>query len=140
MFPEKADGAANTATYVAMLQDPYVDILGHADDPSVPCDFDTIVREAGRQGKLLELNNNSTTAHRPGSLPFLKRYILCCKAYGQRVCVASDAHFDTMVGNVTPLMTLLDELEFPPQLIVNLRQETFEAYLRERELRVASAG
>ena len=105
-----------------MLQDPYVDILGHADDPSVPCDFDTIVREAGRQGKLLELNNNSTTAHRPGSLPFLKRYILCCKAYGQRVCVASDAHFDTMVGNVTPLMTLLDELEFPPQLIVNLRQ------------------
>ena len=66
----------------------------------------------------------------------MKRYILCCKAYGQRVCVASDAHFDTMVGNVTPLMTLLDELEFPPQLIVNLRQETFEAYLREREERL----
>lgn len=32
----------------------------------------------------------------------------------------------------------LDELEFPQQLIVNLRQETFEAYLREREARIGS--
>ena len=39
--------------------------------------------------------------------------------------MASDAHFDTMVGNVAPIMALLDELEFPQQLIVNLRQETF---------------
>ena len=85
---------------------------------------------------MLEFYNNSTTAHRPGSLPSLKQYILCCKAHSQRVCVASDAHFDTMVGNVAPIMALLDELEFPQQLIVNLRQETFEAYLREREARI----
>ncbi len=52
--------------------------------------------------------------------------------------MASDAHFDTMVGNVAPIMALLDELEFPQQLIVNLRQETFEAYLREREARIGS--
>ena len=115
-----------------------MDIIGHADDPSVPCDFEAIVQEAQHQGKLLELNNNSTTAHRPGSLPSLKKYILCCKAHSQRVCVASDAHFDTMVGNVAPIMALLDELEFPQQLIVNLRQETFEAYLREREARIGS--
>ena len=138
MFPEKMDRAANTATYLEILKNPYVDIIGHADDPSVPCDFEAIVQEAQHQGKLLELNNNSTTAHRPGSLPSLKQYILCCKAHSQRVCVASDAHFDTMVGNVAPIMALLDELEFPQQLIVNLRQETFEAYLREREARIGS--
>ena len=134
----KMDRAANTATYLEILKNPYVDIIGHADDPSVPCDFEAIVQEAQHQGKLLELNNNSTTAHRPGSLPSLKQYILCCKAHSQRVCVASDAHFDTMVGNVAPIMALLDELEFPQQLIVNLRQETFEAYLREREARIGS--
>ena len=138
MFPEKMDRAANTATYLEILKNPYVYIIGHADAPIVPCDFDAIVQEAQHQGKLLELNNNSTTAHRPGSLPSLKQYILCCKAHSQRVCVASDAHFDTMVGNVAPIMALLDELEFPQQLIVNLRQETFEAYLREREARIGS--
>ena len=47
------------------------------------------------------------------------------------------------VKNVTipvpaPAAALLDELEFPQQLIVNLRQETFEAYLREREARIGS--
>ena len=128
----------NTQVFLKVMENPYVDIIGHADDPSVPCDFEAIVQEAQHQGKLLELNNNSTTAHRPGSLPSLKQYILCCKAHSQRVCVASDAHFDTMVGNVAPIMALLDELEFPQQLIVNLRQETFEAYLREREARIGS--
>ena len=170
MFPERADREANTATYLEMLRNPWVDILGHADDPSVPCEFEALVAEAKRQGKLLEelaktagakvagrlvqareaahpatylgtgklleLNNNSTTPHRPGSLLSLKAYILCCKENRQRVCVASDAHFHTMVGSVTPLMTLLDELEFPQELIVNLYQERLEGYLQEREARL----
>lgn len=138
MFPERARKDANTATYVHMLQNPHIDILGHADDPSVPCDFEALATEARRQGKLLELNNNSTTPHRPGSLPSLKAYILCCKRYGQRVCVASDAHFHTMVGNVGPMMGLLEELEFPQELIVNLTKERFDAYLQERVDRIAA--
>lgn len=136
MFPERADREANTNTYLEILRNPWIDILGHADDPSVPCDFEALVAQAKRYGKLLELNNNSTTAHRPGSLPSLRKYILCCKRNRQRVCVASDAHFHTMVGNVTPLMALLDELEFPEELIVNLRQDRFEDYLRERKARL----
>ena len=136
MFPERADREANTHTYLEILRNPWIDILGHADDPSVPCDFEALAAQAKRYGKLLELNNNSTTAHRPGSLPSLREYILCCKRNRQRVCVASDAHFHTMVGNVTPLMALLDELEFPEELIVNLRQDRFEDYLRERKARL----
>lgn len=136
MFPAKANRDANTATYLAMLRHPYIDILGHADDPSVPCDFEAMVLEAQKQGKLLEFNNNSTTAHRPGSLPSLKEYILCCKKHDQRVCVASDAHFHTMIGNVGPMMRLLDELEFPQELIVNLTKERFDAYLAEKQRRL----
>lgn len=136
MFPERADREANTNTYLEILRNPWIDILGHADDPSVPCDFEALAAQAKRYGKLLELNNNSTTAHRPGSLPSLREYILCCKRNRQRVCVASDAHFHTMVGNVAPLMALLDELEFPGELIVNLRQDQFEDYLRERKARL----
>ena len=138
MFPERDMAEANTATYCNILKNPYIDIIGHADDPSVPCDFEAMVQAAQAHGKLLELNNNSTTAHRPGSLPSLKRYILCCKEHHQRVCVASDAHFYTMVGSVTPLMTLLEELDFPQELIVNLTKERFDAYLKERKQRLAA--
>jgi len=42
-----------------------------------------------------------------------------------------------MVGNMIPLMTLLEELKFPPELIVNLTKERFDAYLRERTARIA---
>lgn len=140
MFPKKADRDANTATYLAMLANPYIDILGHADDPSVPCDFEAMVKQAQTYGKLLEFNNNSTTAHRPGSLPSLKKYILCCKKFDQPVCVASDAHFHTMIGNVTPMMTLLDELEFPQELIVNLTKERFDAYLEKRNTRICATA
>lgn len=137
MFPEKAYKDGNTAVYLKMLQNPYIDMIGHADDPSVPCDFEAMIEMAQREGKLLELNNNSTTAHRPGSLESLKKYILTCKAREQRVCISSDAHFYTMVGNVSPIMTLLDELEFPQELIVNLYKERFDAYIAERNARIA---
>ena len=80
MFPERDKREENTEAYLKMLRNPYLDILGHADDSTVPCDFEAMVRTAGEEGKLLELNNNSITAHRPGSLPSLKKYILCCKA------------------------------------------------------------
>lgn len=73
MFPERDKRDENTKVYLQMLRNPYIDILGHADDPSVPCDFEAMVRTASEEGKLLELNNNSTTAHRPGSLPSLKK-------------------------------------------------------------------
>lgn len=137
MFPEKAQKDANTATYEVILANPYIDMIGHPDDPSVPCDFEALVRAAQRHDKLLEFNNNSTTGHRPGSLPLLREYILCCKKYGQRVCVSSDAHFHTMVGNVGPMMRLLEELDYPEELIVNLTQERFEQYLSERRLRLS---
>lgn len=125
----------NTDAYINALKNPYIDILGHPDDPKTPCDLEVIVKAAVRNNKLLEMNNNSLSAMRPGSLPNLIRYIELCKKMQARVCVASDAHFYTMVGNVSPMMSLLDEQQYPPRLIVNLTMKDFEAYLSERKSR-----
>jgi putative hydrolase len=126
----------NTSAYIGALRNPYIDILGHPDDPAVPCDFSALAREAVKLGKLLELNNNSLTPHRPNSKPSLVEFIKTCKKYEVRVCVASDAHFYTMIGKATPLFALLEEMEFPFELIVNLTSERFTAYLQERESRL----
>ena len=136
VFPVKQDAAANTEVYLKLLRDPYIDIIGHPDDARVPCDLDALVTEAGRRGKLLEVNNLSATPHRPGSLPVVRAYLRCCKEHRQRICVSSDAHFDTMVGDFSAVLPLLEEVEYPPELIVNLRKETFEAYLREHRERL----
>ena len=39
---------------------------------------------------------------------------------------------------MTPLMTLLEELDFPQELIVNLTKERFDAYLEERKQRLSA--
>lgn len=128
----------NTAAYINALRNPYIDILGHPENPRVPCDLEAIIRVAAENNKLLEMNNNSLSAVRPGSLPYIIRYIELCKKMQARICVASDAHFHTMVGNVSPMMKLLDEHGYPPQLIVNLTIEGFEAYLSERKRRTSN--
>ncbi len=126
----------NTGAYLGAIRHPHVDLIGHADDPAVPCDFEAIVGEAARLHKLIEFNNNSLSGHRPNSKPNLMRLIDTCKRMGARVCVSSDAHFETMVGNVAPIMLLLEEMNFPEALIVNMTAARFEAYLEERKRRV----
>lgn len=128
----------NTAAYLGALRNPYIDILGHPDDPRVPCDFVALAKEAVKQGKLLEFNNNSLTPHRPNSKPSLIEFIRVCKEYSVRVCVASDAHFCTMVGNVTPMLQLLQEMDFPLEQIVNYTAESFDSYLTERNARLTA--
>ncbi len=128
------DSTENTGAYLTALNDPDIDILGHADDPRVPCELEALVIEAGRLGKLLELNNNRIASGiYDGSR--LREYALLCKKHSQRICVGSDAHYYTMVGNVAPMMELLDSVDFPPELIVNLTFERFEAYMAERKHR-----
>ena len=128
----------NTDAYLGALRNPYIDILGHPDDPRVPCDFVALAEEAVKLGKLLELNNNSLTPHRPNSKPTLMEFIRVCKKYGVRVCVASDAHYCSMVGNVTPMLELLQEMRFPLELIVNYTADSFTTYLVERNARLVS--
>lgn len=125
----------NTGAYLAALSHPGVDMLGHIDDRKTPNDFETVVREAGRQGKLIEINNNSLLI-RKGSLERVEAVARLCARHGVRVAVSSDAHFDDMIGNVTPALELLAKIGFPEELIANRTLEAFNAYLAERTARM----
>lgn len=125
----------NTEVYIKTLQDPWIDTIGHADEPRVPCDLEAVVLEAKRLGKLIELNNKRVpTDGFEGSRAL--EYALLCKKHSQRVCVGTDAHFHTMVGDARRMMTLLESIDFPLELIVNLTIEGFEAYMQERRERL----
>lgn len=125
----------NTEAYIAVLNNPYIDVLGHPDDPKVPCDLEALAAEAGRLGKLIELNNNRIASGIYDSSR-IKEFALICKRLGQRVCVCSDAHYHTMVGNISPMLELLASIDFPEELIVNLTIKRFEDYLAQRKNRI----
>lgn len=135
---ESGTEAENTASYKLVLAHPAVDMLGHIDDLRFPSRFDEVIGEAGRLGKIIEINNNSLN-NRRGSIPRVEEIAVLCAQHGVRVAVSSDAHFDTMIGVVDPALELLAKVTFPEELVVNRTLTAFEAYLAERRERIAAA-
>ncbi len=127
----------NTAACLAALRHPCVDMLGHIDDARTPCRFETLVREAGERGKIIEINNNSLR-NRRGSIPRVEEIARLCGRHDVRVAVSSDAHFDEMIGRVWPALELLGKVGFPDELVVNRTLAAFRAYQEEREERMKS--
>ena len=49
----------NTAALLGVMDNPYVDILGHPGTPFFEVDIEAVVREAARLNKLIEINSHS---------------------------------------------------------------------------------
>lgn len=128
----------NTEAYVRLLEGPWIDVIGHPDDPKVPCDLEELVLAAKRNGKLCEFNNNRIASGLYPS-PEMKDYARYCKKHDQMICIGTDTHFHTMVGDITAMMELLSSVDFPPELIVNRKIEDFEEYLKRRKQRIEAA-
>ena len=126
-----ATSADHTDAYIAALSHPTIDIVGHPGSPVYPCDVEAVVAAARKQNKLIEINNNSfvvRTGCHDNCLAFARE----CKKQGVRVSVSSDAHFSRSVGRVELAWQVIEEAEFPSELIVNLTAERFQAFLAER--------
>lgn len=132
------DRDAHTEAYIRAMDHACIDLIGHPGIPAYPVDEERLVRAVAERGRLIEINNNSFTA-RPGCDAGCRKIAALCMRYDVRVCVDSDAHFCANVGAVPRALAMLDELGFPPELIVNLTFERFEAYMQEREARMEQA-
>lgn len=112
-----ADGD-NTDMYIKVLENPYVDILGHSGNPMCKFDMEKVLTKAKELGKFIEINEN-TFAARPQNIKICKDIALCAKKLGTYVAVNSDAHFCTNVGVLTNSIKMLEEIDFPESLIAN---------------------
>ena len=112
----------NTTAYLKVMENPYVNIIGHPDDGRYPVDYRALVEGAKEKGKVLELNNHSLDPKcfrrdaRENDLKMLE----LCKEYAVPVIMGSDAHFDTLIGEFSMAKKLLEEVDFPEELVLNL--------------------
>ena len=122
----------NTQAFLKVMENPYVDIIGHPGDPRYPLDYRELFRMAKETGTLLEINNASLTpgGFREGSRENIKKILLMSMEEGQPVVLGSDAHFYRNVGDFSYAEDLLKELQFPEELILNNTPEKFLAGLR----------
>ena len=109
-----------------------MDCLGHAGNPVYPFDHERVVKALRDSGKILEINANSFVV-RKGSLPNCTDLIKLCKKYDVPVIATSDAHHRWNICNVKASLDLLEELEFPPEMILNSSKEAIEKYISLRK-------
>lgn len=130
-FMPHEDEELATAVWLAIAENPHVDIIGHSGQPAFAFDYERVIPAFGRNGKAVEINEASFTV-RSASIPNCRRIAELCKKYGVRVSLDSDSHCADRVGRMSQGIRLLEELDFPPELVINSSRERLAAFLRER--------
>ncbi|MCI9272388.1 MAG: phosphatase [Clostridiales bacterium] len=129
-LPGPRDEEMCTNAWLQVAQNPQVRVIGHCGMQSFRFDYQRVIPEFGRQGKLVEINNNSFRV-RKSAVENCREIALLCKRHAVPVVVNSDAHFCTQVGKAEQALQMLEEIGFPESLIVNSSRERFMEYLKQ---------
>ena len=116
----------------AVMQNPYVDIIGHPDDGRFPADYEALAKEAKRTGTLLEVNNSSLRPEgfRVNTHENCKKMLEACKKEGTMIVWGSDAHVDVDIAEYPEAEELCRETGFPEELIANTSYEKLRSLLK----------
>ena len=120
----------NTRAYINAARNSYVNIIAHPDDGRFPYDISALVRAAGETGTLLEMNNSSLKpgSFRSGAAETYREMLKHCRTQGVKITLGSDAHYSDHVGDVSYCEKILEEVNFPEELIAN---KSLEGFLEE---------
>ena len=100
----------NTECVVNAIRNPLINIIGHPDDSRYPLDNEAIVQAAKEHD--IEILN-------------------LCKKYRTPVIMGSDAHFFTDVRNHERIYPLLEETDFPEELVINTDKGKIREYINK---------
>ncbi len=127
----KGDKAYYTECILQAMDNPFVNVIGHPDDGRFPLDYLPIVQKAQERNILLEVNNSSLIPNgfRLNAAENYKTMLELCRKYQVPVIVNSDAHFIDRVGRHDYAYQLLEEIQFPEDLVVNLHPDRIHPYL-----------
>ncbi len=126
---EKGTIEEHTKTYLGAIKNSYVTVIGHSGTADFEYDIDTVVKCAKEYNKCIEINNG-TFKSRAKSIENCRKIALACKEHRVNVVIGSDAHSAYEVGVFDDAIKLLEDIDFPEELIMNTNMERFEAYLR----------
>ena len=121
----------NTDGMLAAIRNPWTHIISHPGDGTAELLFEPIVLAAKETRTLLEINNSSLNPNRQkesavrNNLEILR----LCKRYDVPVILGSDAHISYDIANYCFIWPLLQETDFPDELILNYFPERFLEYI-----------
>ena len=109
-------------------------IIGHPDDGRYEIDYPALVQGAREYGKVLELNNHSLepSCFRQGAKENDTEMLKLCMKYQVPVVMSSDAHFDSAINEFESARSLLEELDFPEELVLNRSAEALKPFVNRK--------
>lgn len=124
----------NTKAYLCAMENPYINVIGHPDDGKYPYDTEELVKQAKQTNTLLEVNNSSLSPNsfRMNAHDNVKKFLSYCAELDVPIIVNSDAHISYDVGNFSYAKTLLEEIDFPSNLIVNCDLHLYKKMLADK--------
>lgn len=133
-YGESRSRELNTQAYLNVMKNPYIHIIGHPDDGRFPIDYEKLVRGAKETNTLLEMNNSSL---RPGGFRVntevnAKEILELCKKEGVYITTGSDAHIDADSGEFSCIEKILQETDFPEELIATTSYEKFYSLIKRK--------
>lgn len=128
------DMKKNTRAILNLIKKQKADIIVHLGNPTFPIVYEQIVKQAKKSCVALELNNTSLgNVTRIGSKANCKRMLELAKKEGCFISLGSDAHYSGNIGDFKKSIELLDEIDYPEELIINSSQEQFYKFLEKRK-------
>lgn len=124
---------SETQAILNLLDNPFIDMLGHIDTPFFNIDYDAVIKKAAHTNTLIEFNNGSLHGVRRGGEHNMVKMVECCKKYNCLAAFGSDAHFSMDVGEFSTVAGILKEFAFPEELLINDKPDLFFDILKKNE-------
>lgn len=120
-----------TRAYMNIAKNPDVDCIGHCTTDSYPFDYEKVLCAFKENNKILELNESSIT-YKEGSYENARKILKICKKIGLEVSVNTDSHYCSLIGQIPLSEKLMNETEFPSELIFNSNWDNVKDYILKK--------
>ena len=120
-----------TNAYLNVMKNPYVKIIGHPDDGRFPLNHEKFVDALVENHIIMEVNNASISpiSFRPGARENYHSLLQLCKKKRVPIVLNTDAHICYRIGDIDLALKMLEEEDFPLELVLNFNDDLIEEYI-----------
>lgn len=125
----------HTNAYLKIAEHPYIDIIGHSGTNCYKFDYERVIRQFALTEKVIEINEASFKV-RVASIKNCKNIAEICKKYKVPIVINTDSHFCECIGQAPESIKMLNEIEFPSELVINSSKENLEKWLKKKNIQL----
>ena len=119
-----------TSLFEKLANNPIINTIGHMERYECGFDIPKIISLMKKRGKVIEIGAASFSSEND---TFQKKQLISiintCKELSAPICIVSNAHYCDEVGQFDKVLTYLDSINFPENLVINSNLKLLRSYI-----------